>query len=415
MSRSILPRDLPPEARLILHCARVHLEPGEAPRTAAFLQGPIDWAAVVRLASAHGVVPLVYRALSRVGSDGVPAPLLEELRRELAASEQQNAALAAELLRLIRLFAAHRIRLISYKGPELALASYGELGLRPFGDLDFLVHPRDVALAERMLEGEGYLRDRRHIHTLAWEAFFARPAEAEPEMGVDLHWRICAPHDPMPSAFDELWNRSERVTVGGEPVPSLAAEDLLVTLGIKFAVDCAGWRSRIVQLCDTAGLIRRRADLDWDTALGRARAAGGLRMLLLHLLMVTRLLGVELPRRVRAMIEGDRAAQRLGERVGARLFLGEDFMPLPDPQSLDTRFYLGTRERLRDKARYLRVIGGDLIHQLVTPSARDRAFVRLPAALDFMYYLLRPVRIGWQWRRTGRMTSAPVARSQIDG
>jgi putative nucleotidyltransferase-like protein len=412
--RTILPPSLPPEARLIVHCSRLHFDPAAAERTAELLQGPIDWAAVLRLALAQGVVPLVHRALTPLGPSRVPGSVLEELGRQTAAAATQNAALARELLRLLRLFAAH-VRVISYKGPELVQGSYGDLGLRPFGDLDLLVHPRDVALAETLLEREGYERDRTYYLTFTWEYFFARPAGPGPRLGVDLHWRICPPHDPAPSAFDELWARSERIAVYGEPVPSLSAEDLLITLGIKFAVDCAGWKPRIVQLCDSAALIRRRPDLDWDAALGRARAAGGLRMLLLQLLMVNRLLNVALPQRVLDLIERDGTAQRLADRVSARLFLGEDFMPVPDPQSLDTGFYLSTRERLRDKAAYLRLVGAGLVRQLVRPSARDRAFVRLPASLDYLYYLVRPMRVLWQWRRTGRMSSVPAPRSQIDG
>jgi hypothetical protein len=61
----------------------------------------------------------------------------------------------------------------------------------------------------------------------------------------------------------------------------------------------------------------------------------------------------------------------------------------------DSRFYLGTRERGGDKARYLIDFLGNRISRLLTPTERDRRFVKLPQPLDLLYYLVRPIRVAW--------------------
>lgn len=75
--------------------------------------------------------------------------------------------------------------------------------------------------------------------------------------------------------------------------------------------------------------------------------------------------------------------------VGERLFQGDGGIA----EANQTRFHRYLAERLRDR---LWIELFPLLHplyDLITPSERDRAALRLPAGFTFFYYVLRPVRL----------------------
>ena len=64
-------------------------------------------------------------------------------------------------------------------------------------------------------------------------------------------------------------------------------------------------------------------------------------------------------------------------------------------------FHFRIRERWRDRfyswytRRWVRYVIRDF-----RPSAKDRAMISLPARLDFLYYLVRPIRVGRDYARS---------------
>src|SRR5689334_10479117 len=135
-----MPPSLPrPEVALLLSCARTEISPETAGRIRAFIQNGIDWTALIREATYHEVVPLLYHSLQTTCPEAVPEPVLAQLRTVFQATAWYNLCLTGELLTLLDLFATQGIAAIPYKGPILAAAVYGNLALRTFRDLDILV------------------------------------------------------------------------------------------------------------------------------------------------------------------------------------------------------------------------------------------------------------------------------------
>src|SRR5207245_6416128 len=102
------------------------------------------------------MLPLLHYHLRAIGDGAVPAPVRDALRRRAEADARRNLRLAGELVRLLDRFARHGVAAVPYKGPLLAVRCYGDLALRPFRDLDFLIRPHDLAQAERALADHGY-------------------------------------------------------------------------------------------------------------------------------------------------------------------------------------------------------------------------------------------------------------------
>jgi hypothetical protein len=385
------------EVELLLCCARTDIEPSALPRIRTLARESIDWELLRVMSLAQGVGPLLYSALRQTCPEGVPDGVLDELRRNVRASARRNLLLTGRLLRLLAAFRSRGIRAIPFKGPLLAVQVYRDLTLRPFVDIDVLVHERDAAGAKALLMEHGYRQQMVH----PWEASF----EDDSGVSVDLHWGIAPSYDPTPQTFEQLWTRLVPVSLSGTEVLTLAPEDLLLILSIQLAKDSRESRQRLVQICDATELIRGHPGLDWEHVLTLARAAGGERILLLDLLLAHDLLAAPVPQPVLRPALASREVPALAREVEARMFptIGAPEHLSTDSalMSNDLAFYVRTRERFADKLRFLGLRARDRVGLAVRPSARDRAFLPLPAWLGFLYYVVRPVRIlsGRTWRR----------------
>ena len=114
-----------PEVRLLLDCARTCLDAQRASRIKTLISKDIEWAYLLRMARGHGVMPLLYRSLNSVCSDGVPKLTLEELREHFYANAGRNLFLAKELIKLLHLFERSRNLRHSIQRP-----CFGRFGLR---------------------------------------------------------------------------------------------------------------------------------------------------------------------------------------------------------------------------------------------------------------------------------------------
>src|SRR5207245_2877395 len=189
-----------PEARLLLACARASLDPEPAHQVRELAGDHLDWAWLLDTARPHGMLPLLHHHLRPIADGAVPAAVRDVLRRRAEADAQRNLRLAGELLRLLDRFAAHGVAAVPYKGPTAALRCYGDLALRPFRDLDFLVRPQDLQTAHQVLAADGYRpsparspRQQAAIRTTWREDAFWRDDDI-----VELHWAFAAREFPPP-------------------------------------------------------------------------------------------------------------------------------------------------------------------------------------------------------------------------
>ena len=113
-------KDVMAEIELLLCCARTSIHSRALERLRTLVCQDLDWQGLIRLAGSHGVLPLLYRSLSRNASDAVPKVILDQLRETSRSNLQHSLRLTAELLRLLDFFADHGINAIPFKGPVLA-------------------------------------------------------------------------------------------------------------------------------------------------------------------------------------------------------------------------------------------------------------------------------------------------------
>jgi hypothetical protein len=332
-----------PEAAVLIWGVKAFFTPTPTQPPPAVLQQPLDWVRLLQLASRHGVLPLLYRSLHTIGPTIVPQDGLTALRHHYQANAQRNLLLAGTLLKLLRLLEAHGIAALPYKGPVLAALAYGNVALRQFVDLDLLVRPQDADRAKALLWAQGYRwPDGRPPTRFPRLLKVYELVSPDGHVLVELHWALTSatfffPLDPAP-----LWTRLETVPLLGAPVRSLAPEDLLLILCVHGAKH--HW-SRLGWIGDVAAVLQAAPQLDWGHCLAQANRLGGRRMLALGVHLAHDLLGAGLPTEVARWVLAEAAVPWLAAQVWTRLFTAAS-----PPHAWDhPAFYLGLRERLRDR------------------------------------------------------------------
>ncbi len=349
--------------------------------SSAAIQHPVSAA---QLAARHGLLPLLYSRFEdwpALSGNGLGAAVA----RECLLNTARNLALAAELLALLEQFGAAGIPALPFKGVALAAAVYGNVGLRPAGDLDILIHQRDLDRASAILTARGYslateMRpDGTPVEEDLCEHQFLQKGPAA--IVVELRWRLSPSRFRRDLGMDVLWPARRSATLLGKTVPQIGPEETLVLLcmhGTKHEWLRLFWVADIVQLLDAT------PDLDWHRAHRIAKRFGLWRALGLGVLLSHRMAGAAVPGPVLRRFERDRTIGQLEQHI-RKHFFESDTPPFNGlPLQIEA---LGFEDRL---ARVSRAV-------FEPPGALDRAAIQLPRGLHFLYHVIRPVRLFWKY------------------
>lgn len=373
-----------PEVELLLCCARTHCNTATSDCIQLLLQKPIDWNHVIKIAVHHKVIPLLYQSLDNTCPEAVPHNIMTRLKQYFDSNAIRNLFLTNKLFRLLTLFEQNGIRAIPYKGPVLAASVYGNLTLRQFADLDILVHPQDKTEAGKLLVFQGYQPQSE----FDWEQSFRHE---DSHVNVDLHWAFTPECFPNRSVdFEDLWQRLESVSLAGQEAITLSPEDLLSVLSIQIAKDCWENRMQMSKLCDLNQLLRVDWALDWSKILERASESGSEQLLLLGLGLTNELLGTELPERIMQKIQTDIVVKLYVQQACKQLFSNTDSHRRAFGIYLSRVLVPGSSAVVVSSRSHL---VRHFICFVITPTMADKSFLPLPKFLNFIYYLIRPIRL----------------------
>jgi hypothetical protein len=371
------------ERELLLCCARTNVASHLVARLRELAATSIDWEYLFLLARRHAVVPLVYVQLERHASDLVPAETLRELKRHHHENSARNTILAAELCRVIDLFAADGVQTIAYKGPALAMFAYDDLALRRFVDLDVIVKKSDVLKAREILLADGY-KPAKSLSLSQQELLLRTQHNMQfscdnHRLIVELHWEVAPQLFATALNTDDLWQNLVSINISGTEVRSFAADDLLFSLCVHGSRHL--WE-RLSWICDVAELISRH-NVNWTTLLERATHADSERMFLLGLFLAERLLDASLPAEIKQRCAADPRLNSLADHVIDHLFNGTTHVPATSREIFKYNFRV--RKTLAARARYL--------VYMFRPTDSDFSGRSFPSRLSFVYYLTRPFRL----------------------
>jgi len=366
------------EVRCLLLLARGDLTAEEQGSARQLLAQPLAWRDIVRSADEHGVFPVVVRNLRRLGWPHVP----EATRKELEAAERLNAVrnrlLARSLGTILGRFAQAGIPVIPLKGVALAESLYGDMSLRVCSDVDILVPRPTVGHAVELLQADGFRgADRYHAGATDIDLLLRSNMEycldsppASFHYVLELHWDIAWRWRADSEMVEHLWADARPGTVLGADAWVLSPEWELLYLAFHAARhrwSALKWLVDVHEVCVRGGL-------DWAGVEDRARRFGLERALHLTLGACRTLLGTPLP----PALARHAPPGRLRVLRAAPVTIG-------GWQETLSAVWLFSQPV--DKLRYL----GRL---LLRPTLAEWSLVRLPSSLRFLYYGLRPLRLG---------------------
>jgi hypothetical protein len=337
--------------------------------------------ALFATARRHRMLPLLVRYAGEACIHIAESARLQ-LLLEIAGGAARSLLLTSELLRVMEAFENRGVVAACYKGPVVSAWAYGELGLRPFDDLDVLVDRKDLRTASGALRELGYSliypscdSDR----ALAVRTEYHFPYRGPRHTVVELHCRLAPYYFLEGTGAASPLSRLVRASVGIGEVPALAVEDLLLSLCFHGAKHRWHWLSLVA---DIALLIAATPGILWGVLWDRARAIGARRMTLLGLGLAAGLARAPVPADLISMAERDPDVQSLIDAVIGGMWSPEG---RPEPAAMPA-FHLRCFERKRDKLRYS-------VLSVLAPNWNDIEWISLPAALSGLYWFTRPARL----------------------
>jgi hypothetical protein len=341
-----------------------------------------DWTTAIAAARKHGVLAMLY---TRLVSAKVPVPpaSLNLLRAEYDRNVFHSLANAAELLTVLNAFGVEGICAMPFKGVVLGASIYGDMLMRPAGDLDFLIHHRDLERATTILLKRGFQLttevrgDGSPVAQYTYEYHFERATDG---MVVELRWRLelSQPRFRQDLGMDWVWESRRFTTLAGASVPDLAPVTLLLALCMHGSKHL--W-SRLIWTSDVARFLEKHPNLEWKYVMREARRTGLSRALALGVVLAHRVAAAPVPQSVLKELSADRPAFALARHFDQNLLTEPGRAPESwIPYNIQL---LGFGDRIK----FL------FSSSFLKPNVRDRSVIRLPKALDPFYSLIRPVRI----------------------
>jgi Uncharacterised nucleotidyltransferase len=376
-----------PENELLVCVARRSLNDNLVGRVTSLLAGKLDWSYLSNKARQHGLLPLLFHHLNSIGPESVPAPILNSMKEEFVGNSRRCLYLFSELKKLLRLFDEHGIMAVVFKGPVLAAAAYGDIGLRQTGDLDILIEPAAFGLTKQVLASAGYKmepaltksQESSHFHSHCEIQFVSDSGSV-----VDLHWGL----SPKSFAFGldprQVIQRAERVTIQSTSLLTFSREDMILYL--CFHGSKHYW-SRLEWISSLAEYIRISEPIDWSEVSARAKESHSLGMLRVGLLLAYDLIHFDLPGFVSSDASAVESLRRSAAQFQKRVLARDSSKPSAFRMF---RYNLQLMDRKRDAI-------ASLLRSILVPTISDWQVLTLPRPLYPLYYLFRPFRLIWKY------------------
>jgi hypothetical protein len=359
------------------------------------MKGPLDWARFVRVAKRHGVMGLVHDGLIRAQAE-VPPEVAQEIGAEASTLTRENLAMAAEAVRLQRLFDDAGLPVLFLKGASLAVLAYSNLGLRSAKDIDLLVLPDMLPRATVLITRAGYrrfdpppnLNDAQVRRLMPFRKDLGFIHEVTRQQ-IELHWRLFLNPHIMDEASILATSRVVALS-GSSTLRTLGDDDLFTYLCVHGALH---WWNQLRWLADIGALLAAAPE-DIAKRFKAANARGAGYPAAQAMLLCQRLLHVPLPTQLMRELGDSRKARWLQKTALNAMTAGQGEQEPHEVRFGTTRGSLSTL--LLGQGWHYRLAE---MRNLIT-NQTDVLTVPLPRLLWFLYPILRlPL---WVWRHVSK-------------
>ncbi len=269
------------------------------------LQQDLTWDYILEASILHGVAPLFHRGLAQLTrildmAAVVPPAIQERLQQLYHNNLARNRRLYSVIGEIFKVFKQADIKAMGLKDLPLARTVFPDMGLRPIGDVDILIHKEDYARVEECMADLGFTPlpspDCPHILKYAWGLYFHRATDnvwVDVQWGVlQLEWDIYGEGN-FDFEIDRMWRGARVLAVDDYEILEPKPEDMLFHLCLHLE----GHRyAELILFCDIAELIRYYGDtLDWNYLIAITKKYGAEASIYYALLFTQQLFDCPLP------------------------------------------------------------------------------------------------------------------------
>ncbi len=379
------------EEQLLLLSSRVEMQESELKTLRELACNTLNWEHLIEIASFHRVFPLLYHNIKKHIPNDIPDDICKRLKDMVVRNGTKNLFMLSRLLSILALLKEHGIQALSFKGPTLAEDVYGNVGFRVFGDLDLLISHRDLEKAVSLLREQGFRQDI-DLAPAQYQKLVDKWHHAvltKDGVMVELHWELTGRYFSRNVEIESLLPRIVEIEMARHKVQMLGPEDLLLFLCVH---GCHHYWVHLDAVCCIAELVKKNKGLDWHLVWQLARQLGALKMVVLGLLLAREMLGLALPDKVEEkMAEYPKLKIVTGSIAGKMLSISQS-----SPLQMRYREYVIFHYDIMDnRLDWLRRCW----RSLSNPTHSDWIWIRLPASLSVLYYILRPIRLVGKYSR----------------
>ncbi len=381
--RTITIEKYSPEDSLIILLCCTTLTEDRKKQSAALIKKITDWQGLYATALENKVLPLIYKHFAREFSNFIPDSILHMMRNFCTANSIRNLSMFNALVILQKRLAKQGIEFISFKGPLLAGAIFGDIGLRIFSDLDLLVGEHQLGKAVTILLEDGFVfdLDMEQERYLKMIKNLHHAVLVKEQIVVELHWELSGRYFWNPLRYEDLINHTKQVKIASHTFTVLSPTDSLIYLAIH---GCRHYWNKHDYIVCIAESVKAEPELCWAETLERARQIGALHMLLLALGLAQELTLLKLPQKVQQELDKCAEIQNYCREYSQRTWMTKQSI------ANNYRFYLRYNRHLLMKKRDWLAYA---LRPLLIPSYHDWQWLNLPIYLAFLYYPLRPFRL----------------------
>lgn len=286
-----------------------------------------EWYALPDLARRHRVAPLLYRQLKECEAADVPSRIVRELRPNYLQTAAKNMRIYRQMSGILRCFHEAHIPVIPLKGLYLAEKVYGNIAVRPMGDVDILVKEENLSRVEEILLTRGFTQKQSFRASYNENNHFQYTL---PGIGlmIEVHWNLLPPCDGIRVDIPGLWDRSRPSAISGITAREMSPEDLLLYICVHASAHVFDMGLRMV--CDIVEtLLYFENEIDWRRLQQTAREWRATKCLYVGLRLADELFDAPVPRDFIAAIKPENVEPAYQNILRERLFADNESDILP--------------------------------------------------------------------------------------
>ena len=179
----------------------------------------IDWDEFVNLTVKHRLVSHVLKH-SVFLSENIPIPTYEKLIEIRLEHSKRSLNYAIHAIRIHQKLTENNIPHCFFKGPLLSLELYNDVGYRNFGDIDFLVEKNNVEKTKSILDELDFKciypkiilteKQKKINYSLSHHYHFVHPVQP---INIELHWSMTNPKTFFDLETKEIISNSGKLKV----------------------------------------------------------------------------------------------------------------------------------------------------------------------------------------------------------